>query len=264
MVGTELVKRLAEVAWSNVREGYYSRWLSLEPPRPTPPSLKGVIERRRGRAVIAEVKYSSPISGRLVKDPMDPLVTVEKMLKGGAAGLSILTEPQLFNGDISTMRLVANEFDVPLLMKDVIVSPIQIEAGRNAGASAVLLIMRLFDRGFCGDPLEEMISRAKELGLEVVLETHGVAEFERALDYDVEMIGINNRDLDSFTVSLDVSSEVLRRVKPRGRLMISESGISTASDIRRLREAGADAFLVGTSIMTSSDIEGKVRELVEA
>ena len=258
------LSKLVERAWRNVEEGYYSRWLDLPPPNERPPSMRKAIEEKRGRAVITEIKYSSP-SGGLLRAYDNPVKIARAMLEGGAVGVSILTEPSFFNGRVEYVYHVSRELKTPILFKDIIVSKQQVEAALKTGASAVLLIMRIFNAGFCETELESMVKYARGLGLEILLETHGRREFEEALAIGGEvMLGINNRDLDTLTTRLETTIEVLASGRPEECIVVSESGISSPEDIRRLRKAGVDAFLVGSSIMASRDIVGKVRELAEA
>ena len=149
-------------------------------------------------------------------------------------------------------------------MKDIIVDPIQVEAATKIGARAILLIGSLFNRGLCETPLDEMIGLAHKGGIEVLLETHTKEEFEQALHTQADLVGINNRDLSSFRTDLQVTRTILDSCDPKGRVVVSESGIESEEHIRFLRESGARAFLVGSSVMSATDPERKVRELAGA
>ena len=149
-------------------------------------------------------------------------------------------------------------------MKDIILSPIQIYAASKLGANAVLLIQALFDRGYCEKSLNEMIVGAHVLGLEVLLETHTETEFNHAVKTDADLIGINNRNLATLKIDLNVTKEILTKNNPNGKIVVSESGINTPADICFLRECGAHAFLIGSAIMLTDNIEEKVKEFVEA
>lgn len=153
---------------------------------------------------------------------------------------------------------------LPILMKDIILSPMQIQAASKMGANAVLLIKALFDRGYCDRTLDEMISGAHVLGLEVLLETNTPTEFSSAVKTGADLIGINNRDLGTLKVDLNVTKKILSKNDPKGKLVISESGINTPADIRFLRESGARAFLIGSAIMSADNVEEKVKEFVNA
>ena len=127
-----------------------------------------------------------------------------------------------------------------------------------------MLIKALFDRGYSDKTLEEMIAGAHMLGLEVLLETHTLSEFVSALQSDADLIGINNRNLATLKVDLNVTKNILQSINPKNKLVVSESGINTVADIRFLRESDASAFLIGSAIMLSDNIEEKVREFVNA
>ena len=149
-------------------------------------------------------------------------------------------------------------------MKDFIISHIQIDIAHQLGADAVLLIQSLFDRGYCNLGLDEMITYAHSRNIEVLLETHTDDEFSRALTSQADLVGINNRDLKTLDVDLNTTHRLLKKNASDGRIIVSESGIKSPENIRSLRMSGATAFLVGSAVMSSRDIEGKVRQLVEA
>jgi indole-3-glycerol phosphate synthase len=149
-------------------------------------------------------------------------------------------------------------------MKDIIISPVQLEAAATVGADAVLLIKALFDRGYCKPGVDEMVVEAHSRGLEVLLEAHSEDEFHRALGSDADMVGINNRDLGTLKVDLNVTKKILEKNPGEGKIVVSESGITKADNVRFLRACGADAFLVGSAIMRADDVEAKVREFVHA
>ena len=186
------------------------------------------------------------------------------MQRGGATALSVLTEPKQFNGSLEALAQARKAVKLPILMKDIILSPIQIQAASKMGANAVLLIKALFDRGYCDRSLDEMIAGAHMLGLEVLLETHTESEFCSAVKTDADLIGINNRNLATLKVDLNVTKKILSKNDPNGKLVVSESGINTPADIRFLRESGARAFLIGSAIMSADNIEQKVKEFVNA
>jgi indole-3-glycerol phosphate synthase len=148
-------------------------------------------------------------------------------------------------------------------MKDIILSPLQLEAASKAGANAVLLIQALFDRGYSEKGLEEMIDLAHERGLEVLLETHTESEFCSAIETDADLVGINNRNLATLKVDLTITKKILEKISSKGKIIISESGINTPADIHLLHESGACAFLVGSAIMLTDNVEEKVKELVK-
>jgi indole-3-glycerol phosphate synthase len=186
------------------------------------------------------------------------------MLSGGACALSILTDPESFQGGLNVLSEVAEQVNVPVIMKDIIVSPRQLKAGAGGGADVVVLISELFSRGLTDTGLDETVEEARRLGLEVLVEANGALEFEKMRSHSPDLYGINNRNLLTFQVDLDTTERILSKTKRLDRPVVSESGIESAGDIRRLKSAGAQAFLVGTSIMKSANVESKVRELVNA
>jgi len=149
-------------------------------------------------------------------------------------------------------------------MKDILISPVQIEAAYRSGADAVLLIKSLFERGYGEVELADMIDYSHSRGLEVLLEAHGEDEFLSALETDADMIGINNRDLKTLKVDLGVTERILMEYSLKNRVIVSESGINGPEDIRFLYNCGANAFLVGMAIMEAKSIIKKVEELVGA
>lgn len=226
-------------------------------------SLKEAILKCRYAPIIAEIKPSSPSHGKL-RQISNPVEVAEAMKRGGAVGISILTEPKTFNGSIETLAKVCGSVGVPVLMKDIILDPVQLDAAYKAGAHAVLLIYQVFLRKYSRCSLEEMIQMAHVRGLEVLLETHTKMEFENALLSEADLIGINNRDLASLKVDLKVTESILKDVNPKEKIVVSESGIQTREDVLRLKRSGARAFLVGSAVMAAENIEEKVRELVLA
>jgi indole-3-glycerol phosphate synthase len=181
------------------------------------------------------------------------------MEAGGAIGISVLTEPERFGGSLQALAQVKRSVRIPVLMKDIIVDKAQIETAAHIGADVVLLI-----HSAVTDKVDELIDFAHYFGLEVLLETHTIGQFKAALATKADLIGINNRDLKTLKVDLNVTARVLAKTRPNGRIVVSESGIETADHVRFLRRCGADAFLVGSSIMLAEDIKQKVRELVMA
>jgi len=213
--------------------------------------------------IISELKLASPTSG-ITRKNADVGWIVQKMERGGAVGISVLTEPKYFKGSLRLLADAGTHTRIPILMKDFILCYQQIDAACNAGAKSVLFIQALFDRAYCENELQEMINYAHSKQLEVLLETHTEKEFESALSTDADMIGINNRDLSTLEVDLNTTRRILQKIDPKDRMVVSESGIKTSEDIRFLRKCGARAFLVGSSIMRANNIEKAVEELVNA
>lgn len=250
---------LVNEALKRIRRGYYEVDRGCAEKR----SLKASIIKCMHVPVIAEIKQRSPSVGclRRITDTVDVAKAIEA---GGAAGISVLTEPERFGGSLSSLVEVKKSVKLPVLMKDIFVDPVQIEAAARLGADAILLIQSVFSMEGRHHALDEMINRAHSAGLEVLLETHTVEEFNAALNTDADLIGVNNRDLSTLKVDLDVTRRVLASLDFRNRIVISESGIQSAEDIRFLRKCGARAFLVGSSVMRAKNVEEKVKELVMA
>ncbi|SFR48918.1 indole-3-glycerol phosphate synthase [Halorubrum sodomense] len=202
--------------------------------------------------VIAEVKPTSPTTDGARDD--DPVALAEGMVAGGAAALSVLTEPEHFGGSVDTLERVRDAVDVPVLRKDFVVDEGQLDAVES---DVVLLIAR-----FVGDDLPDLLAAARDRGFQVLVEVHDRGELERALDAGATTVGVNNRDLAELVVDLETFESVAPGV-PDDVALIAESGIGSPADVRRMRAAGADALLVGSAIM-DGDVEANTRELVRA
>ncbi len=226
-------------------------------PAPFAPVLKGT-----GLRLIAEVKKASPVKGVFEPD-MEPVERAATYAQGGAAAISVLTESTHFLGDLAYLQAIRDGLGQrgltcpPLLRKDFLFDPYQIYEARAAGADAVLLIVAILADSLLAD----LLALAGQFGLGVLVEVHDELEVERALRADAEVVGINNRDLRDFHISLDTTAR-LRRLIPAGKVVVSESGIHTAADAAAVRAMGADAVLVGESLMTTGDITAKMRELM--
>jgi len=249
---------LAHVAQITIDSEYYE---TVEPNESVRISLRKVILDCKFNPIITEIKVASPSAG-IIRRNVKPNVIAKAMEKGGAIALSVLTEPKQFNGSLEALAQAREAVKIPLLMKDIILSPIQIQVASKLGANAILLIKALFDRGYSEKSIDEMITGAHMLGLEVLLETHTATEFRSALKTNADLIGINNRNLATLKVDLNTTKKILAKVNPNDRLVVSESGINTPADIQFLRESGACAFLIGSAIMSTDNIEQKVKEFV--
>jgi indole-3-glycerol phosphate synthase len=187
------------------------------------------------------------------------------MIDSGAIGISVLTQPLLFDGSIEYLATIRKALPrIPVLMKDVTVSTVQIDAGKKVGADCVLLIKSIFDKNLAEDGMEKLLQHAKNRGLEVLVEVHSEQEFGEVLKAKHDLVGINNRNLDNLQVDIANTEKLLKRYNKGKSIIISESGISGPKDIQYLKSAGADAFLVGTSIMQTPDIGAKISELYYA
>ncbi len=257
----DFLDALGRDAWETVNMGYYEN--IKEVTLGSSLSLKETVLKCRSAPVITEIKVISPSLG-VIRKNADVRKVASAMEKGGAVGISFLTEPKHFGGSLDAFAEARNQVKLPMLMKDIIVSQSQIDAVAKIGANAVLLIEPLFKRGYCEHNLHSMITYAHSHGLEVLLEAHTEEEFLSALKTEADLIGINNRNLKNLEVNLEVTRRILTKHPTKERLIVSESGIQNPADIRFLHQCGAHAFLVGSSIMRASDIQEKVRELVTA
>jgi indole-3-glycerol phosphate synthase len=216
------------------------------------------IAKADGNALICEVKRKSPSAGE-INVARDPKEVAKAYEAGGAVCISVLTDGPSFGGSLDDMRAVRAAITLPVLRKDFMVDPIQVVEARAAGADAILIIMGALD----DDQAAEIHAAADSHGMSVLLEAHDEAEFVRALGLPSQLMGVNNRDLRTFTTDLGVT-ERLADMMPEGRLLISESGVKTPADITRLRACGARGFLVGESLMRAENPADAVKSLVRA
>jgi indole-3-glycerol phosphate synthase len=216
--------------------------------------LSKALEQRARTNIIAEIKRASPSKG-VINDKINVAETAKMYEREGACAISVLTEGKYFRGSIDDLRVVRRTVDVPILRKDFTVDEFQIYEAAEAGADAVLLIVAALS----SETLREFQSLAHQLGLDALVEVHTLAELAVATTIEAKLIGVNNRDLKTFGVSLDVSRELIKH-RPDGSLMIAESGISSREQIDELRSLGFDGFLVGESLMRAGSM-GKLKEL---
>jgi indole-3-glycerol phosphate synthase len=256
----DFLDTLAQSAKATIASGYYE---SLTEAVAIRVSLKKAIQEANHAPVITEIKAASPSAG-LIRENIEPRSIAESMEKGGAVGISVLTEPTHFHGSLSSLVEARRTVKLPILMKDIVLSPVQLEAASKLGANVVLLIVALFDRGYCEFSLSDMIDAAHSKGLEVLLETHTAEEFRVAVGTRADLVGINNRDLATLKVDLNVTKKILEQNSTEDKIIVSESGVNTPADLRFLRLYGAQAFLVGSAVMLAGNIEEKVKELVSA
>jgi len=251
---------LARDAKETINEGYYEISTRIST---SSGSLKKAILESKHIPIITEIKAASPSLG-VIRENFNPEKVARAMEKGGAVGISVLTEPKHFKGSLSFIPKVRRAVKLPILMKDIIISPTQLETASKIGANAVLLIEALFERKCCEYAVHEMIAQAQSKNLEVLLETRNEDEFRSAINTDADLIGINNRDLGTLKVDLGVTKRILEKNDAQGKIVVSESGVRTPADLCFLHKCGAHAFLIGSEIMMAGNIEKKVKEFVMA
>ena len=226
------------------------------PDSPRLPFRERLLQGSPGTAIIAEIKKGSPSRGVMVEN-FDPALIAEQFAEGGAVALSVLTDEKYFFGAAENVKLAKNASDCPILCKDFFIDPLQMNWARVIGADAVLLIVRILsDQQLC-----ELIAAANEAKLDVLVEVHDEAELERAQRAESNLIGVNNRDLETFAVDIEVSIRLGKRL-PGDIPAVAESGIRNRRDIERLKEAGYSAFLVGETLMMADNRVSALRILL--
>ena len=262
---------LEEIVWAKDREvtsarervplvKLQSQVAELPSPRDFVSALKASC---RKPAVIAEIKKASPSKG-VLRDNFDPVAIARGYADGGASCLSVLTDKQFFQGGFEVLVEVRQAVELPLLCKDFILSPYQLYQARAAGADAALLIAAILT----DVDLAYLLKVARSLSLAVLVEVHDAAELERVLALDgVNLIGINNRDLSSFEVDLATTERLMEgygeRIRAKGCLLVSESGLFHRGDLDRVMQAGADAVLVGEALMRQADVTAALETLIQ-
>lgn len=209
--------------------------------------------------LIAEIKRASPSRG-LIRRDLDPVALARVYADNGAAAISVLTEAQHFQGSLEDLVAIGQALEdrrTPLLRKDFVFDPYQIYESRAYGADSLLLIAAILN----GNQLHELLSLSHDLGMQCLVEVHNRAELERAILTQAKIIGINNRDLDTFEVDLTTTMQ-LRSLIPGDRIVVSESGIREREDMQRLRRCGVDAVLIGEALAAADDVAAKIRELL--
>lgn len=219
---------------------------------------KALQDQSKPLNIIAEVKKASPSKGLICKE-FNYLEIAKAYEKGQAAALSVLTEPKYFQGSNQYLTEIKKVIHLPVLRKDFIIDPIQIYEAKAIGADAILLIVAALSL----KELHEYLKLATSLDLDILVETHNEKEVEIALEAGAEIIGVNNRNLQTFEVSLE-TSERLRRLIPKEKIFVAESGIHTEEDIRRLKALSINAVLIGESVVKAENPVDKLTQLINA
>jgi indole-3-glycerol phosphate synthase len=241
-------RRVDALAAAITAEAMEQRVAATAPPRGFARALTG-----EDVALIAEIKRASPVSGDLNRD-LNPRELADSYARGGAAAISVLTEPDFFAGSLDDLQAAA-EVNLPVLRKDFILDPIQVLESRAWGADAVLLIVRAL-----GDELGSLHRAVTALRMDALVEVHDESDLDRALGIDAGLIGINNRDLGTFEVDPQRTATLAPMV-PDGRVVVALSGISDPAAVRAAGDAGAHAVLVGEAVVTAADPAAAIAEL---
>lgn len=244
---TEIGERKSYISFAELR-AYVKDVSASDPTRDFIAALRGDTVR-----LIAEVKQASPSKGVLIED-FDPVRIGTVYAENGAAAISVLTDKPFFQGDLQYLYDVRSAVNVPVLCKDFIIDPYQVYAARAAGADAALLIVA----ALTDEQLQSLHDTISEIKMTPLVEVHNEAELERALNVGARLIGVNNRDLRTFNVDL-ATTERLAQLMPEDVTLVAESGISSAADVRRMGELGANAVLVGESLVKAADMAVTVR-----
>ena len=234
----------------------YLNAVSTEKPFPSRPSFAQAL-KKDALAVIAEVKRSSPSQGAIAD--LDPVKAAQDYVLGGAAAISVLTEPRHFGGELSHLQDVAKQVSIPLLRKDFTVHPVQILEAKQSGASAVLLIVTATQ-----NQTKSYLNYAHSLGLDVLVEVHDEAELDIAIEAGADIIGINNRDLRTLEIDLNNAPKLISKAKDKGfkGILVAESGYSKREHLEGLVGV-ANAVLIGTSLAKSGDLQTALKNLIQ-
>ncbi|MAI42558.1 MAG: indole-3-glycerol phosphate synthase TrpC [Candidatus Azotimanducaceae bacterium] len=259
----DILKRIVAQKWNEIeykktlKSSLEMQTSSLErtdSPRGFVNAIRHDVQLRR-LGVIAEIKRASPSKGVIRRD-LNPSQIAKSYQLGGASCLSVLTDEVFFRGSNQNLTEARDGCELPVLRKDFIVDPYQIYEAATIGADCILLIASILNL----DELKQMSELARSIGLDTLVEVHSQVELDAVLSFNPPLIGINNRDLHTFDVSINVTLDLLESI-PEGTLIISESGIKNRNDVLRLTEAGVDGFLVGEAFMRHDDPGQKLEEL---
>lgn len=250
----EIAERITRVSIAQLQARIAEQQGSETDPRGFVAALETAIAQGRA-AIIAEAKKASPSKG-IIRDNFDPAEIARSYAAAGASCLSVLTDQDFFMGSDRNLQLARAACNLPVIRKDFIVDPYQIYEARALGADCILLIVAALS----DQQLQELSALTQQLGMDVLVEVHGADELQRALPLNTRLLGINNRDLHSFEVSLKNTFDLLASI-PADRLVITESGINTPDDVAQMRAHGVQGFLVGEAFMRATDPGEKLRAL---
>ncbi|GAB3790864.1 indole-3-glycerol phosphate synthase TrpC [Virgibacillus kimchii] len=222
----------------------------IQHPKRTVMTFKESVNSSEDIGIIAEIKRASPSKGNIQLD-VNPADQARKYEKYGASAISVLTDRYFFSGSMDDLRAVREAVNLPILCKDFIIHPIQIDRARAAGANMILLIAAALSE----ERLVQLYNHCRKLNLEVLCEVHNEAEMNTALKHGFEIIGINNRDLNTFQVDLGTTNRLAAQATNPKTILVSESGIKSSSDVSHVRDAGADAVLIGETLMATEDLD---------
>jgi indole-3-glycerol phosphate synthase len=257
------LKTLTDNSYKSIDEGAYNAEKYNLQAHDSISLKKGIVTCTHA-PLITEIKFASPSKGRIIDNAKTNIVDLAStIVASGSIGLSVVTQPYLFCGSIEYLAMIRKAVNVAVVMKDVIVSEIQIDAAKRIGSDCVLLIKSVFDQDLAEGSMEKFVEYAYKKALQVIIEVHTEDEFKEVLNFNKtyrdNLIGINNRNLNDLKIDIHTTERLLQSRDKAKTIVISESGISTKEEIQFLKKAGADAFLIGTSIMESNDIASKVR-----
>ncbi len=263
-----VLKSLVENSFKSIDEGLYNI-TTIDYSHEALNLKKNILDLKAKNKIpiITEIKFSSPSKGVIMnREKADLLNISREMIKAGAVGLSVLTQKYLFNGSLNNFVMIRQDTSIPMLMKDIIVSEIQLDCAKKIGADYILLIMNIFEKNLAEGDLDKFVRYAHKKGLNILFEAHREDEFNEILKFNLEkndLIGINNRNLENLKIDLGITEKLLKKFDKGKNVIVSESGINNTNQIKQLKNAGADAFLIGTSIMEKNEqIAIKIKELV--